>query len=277
MTRPTALASDATPARPLLGRRIILTRPLAQRGDFEARIRALGGEPVVAPAIEIAAPDSWTIADAALRRIGTYDWIVFTSANAVRALVGRADEIGVARDELGSRRLAVVGPASAGAVATALRPPDFAPTVNTADALAHEIVDVENTRVLLPRGDLAGDALPDTLRARGAFIDEIVIYRTVAGPGVPGIVAGVRESAVDALLFASASAVRFVADGLMAEAASAGRQLTWPVAVCLGPITADVARASGFQSVIVADGTTQSELIYRVVVWFAQPGREGLV
>lgn len=274
MTRPIVHASDRIRAHPLLGRRIVLTRPLAQTGDFEARVRALGGEPVVAPAIAIAPPDSWTIADAALRRVGTYDWAVFTSANAVRAVVERADAIGVPRDELSSRRLAVVGPSTAAVVEAALRWPDFVPTGNTSEVLAQELVDVENARILLPRGDLAGDALPDTLRARGAFVDEIVVYRTVAGPGVPEIVSGVRESAVDALLFASASAVRFVAAALDADPAIARLRPTWPVAVCLGPVTADAARESGFRSVVVADGTTQQELIYRVVVWFAQAGTE---
>jgi uroporphyrinogen-III synthase len=275
VSRPVVLASDRIQAHPLLGRRIVLTRPLAQSGDFEARILALGGEPVVAPAIEIAPPDAWTIVDAALRRVGTYDWIVFTSANAVRALVERANEIGVGRDELKSRRLAVVGPTTASALATALRAPDFVPSVNTAEVLAHEIGDVENARVLFPGGDLAGDALPATLRARGAFVDEIVVYRTVPGPGVPDIVAGVREAAVDALLFASASAVRFVADALAAEGVTTGRRSRWPVAVCLGPATADAAREAGFKSVLVADGTTQNELISRVVLWFAQPAKEG--
>jgi len=275
MTRPTVLAPDQVRARPLLGRCIVLTRPLAQTADFEAHVRALGGDPVVAPAIEIASPDSWTIADAALRRIGTYDWIAFTSANAVRALVERADAIGVSRDELRSRRLAVVGPATATVVAGALRPPDFSPAVNTAESLAHELVDVENARILLPRGDLAGDELPATLRARSAFVDEIVVYRTVPGPGIPAIVAGVRESAVDALLFASASAVRFVADALEADSANAPGAPNWPLAVCLGPVTAAAAREAGFQTVVVADATTQNELIDRAAQWFEQSETAG--
>ena len=174
MTRPTVLVPGGVQAHPLRGRRIVLTRALAQSADFEERVCALGGEPVVAAAIEIVAPDSWTIADAALRRVGTYDWLAFTSANAVRMLVDRADAIGVARDQLRSRRLAVVGPATASVVRTTLRPPDFAPTVNTAEMLGEEITDVDNTRVLLPRGSLADDTLPAMLQARGAFVDEIV-------------------------------------------------------------------------------------------------------
>ena len=275
MTRPTVLVPGAVQAHPLRGRRIVLTRPLAQAGDFEERVRALGGEPVATAAIEIVGPESWTIADAALRRVGTYDWLAFTSANAVRMLVDRADAIGVPRDELRSRRLAVVGPATAAVVRTTLRPPDFAPTVNTAEMLGQEITDVDNTRVLLPRGNLADDTLPAALRARGAFVDEVVVYRTVPGPGIAAIVAGVRESAVDALLFASASAVRFVADALVADTASTGlRRQRWPVAACLGPVTASAARACGFQSVIVADDATQNELIDAVARWFgAETGK----
>lgn len=275
MTRPTVLVPGAVQARPLRGRRIVLTRPLAQSGDFEERVRALGGEPVATAAIEIVGPESWTIADAALRRVGTYNWLAFTSANAVRMLVDRADAIGVPRDELRSRRLAVVGPATASVVRTTLRPPDFAPTVNTAEMLGEEITDVDNTRVLLPRGNLADDTLPAALRARGAFVDEVVVYRTVPGPGITAIVAGVRESAVDALLFASASAVRFVADALVADTASTGlRRQRWPVAACLGPVTAGAAQACGFQSVIVADDATQNELIDAVARWFgAETGK----
>jgi len=275
MTRPTVLVPGAVQARPLRGRRIVLTRPLAQSGDFAERVNALGGEPVATAAIEIVGPESWTIADAALRRVGTYDWLAFTSANAVRMLVDRADAIGVPRDELRSRRLAVVGPATASVVRTTLRPPDFAPTVNTAEMLGEEITDVDNTRVLLPRGNLADDTLPAALRARGAFVDEVVVYRTVPGPGITAIVAGVRESAVDALLFASASAVRFVADALVADTASTGlRRQRWPVAACLGPVTASAARACGFQSVIVADDATQNELIDAVARWFgAETGK----
>lgn len=279
MTRPIVLVPGDVQGHPLHGRRIVLTRPLAQSGNFEEHVYALGGEPVIAAAIEIVAPESWTIPDAALRRVGTYDWLVFTSANAVRMLVDRADAIGVARDQLRSRRLAVVGPATASVARTSLRSPDFAPTVNTAEMLGEQLVDIDNARILLPRGNLADDTLPALLRGRGAFVDEIVVYRTVPGPGIPDIVAGVRESAVDALLFASASAVRFVADALVAETASTSlRRQQWPVAACLGPVTASAARACGFQSVIVGDDATQDDLIDAVVRWFgAETGGGGSI
>ena len=269
-TLPTIARADS---RPLAGKRIVLTRPRAQAGDFEARVSALGGEPVVAPAIDIVPPDSWTVVDAALRRIGTYDWIAFTSANAARALVARADAIGVAREELRSSRLAAVGQTTAAVLAVSLRQPDIVPAVHTAEALAHELAEIEGERVLLPRGDLADDFLPSALRAGGAFVDEVVVYRTLPGDGIATIAARMRDSAIDALLFASASAVRFVSDALEAsDGVPDTHSTTFPVIACLGPVTAEAARAAGFSNVIEADGASQNELIERVARWFAQFG-----
>ena len=273
MTSPTGFGATTAAVRPLERKRIILTRPRAQAGDFESRVRALGGDPMIAPAIAVVPPEGWTIVDATLRRIGTYDWIAFTSSNAVRGVIERADAIGVDRDELRGKRLAAVGPATAGLVSALLRSPDVVPPVHTAEVLGQELSDVENARVLLPRGNLAGEALPAALRSRGAFVDEVVVYQTVAGAGIPTIVSQVRASTVDALLFASASAVQFVADAIAASSGeSRGQPIARPVAACLGPITADAARAAGFTNVIVADETTQNELIELVAHSFATSG-----
>ena len=266
--------------RALEGKRIVLTRPLAQAGDFDARVLALGGDPVLAPAIAIAPPETWTVADAALRRVATYDWIAFTSANAVNALVERADAIGVPRDAFRDVRLAAVGRATAAAVRAALGEPTTVATTHTAESLAREIPDVEGQRVLFPHGDLAADALPTGLAQRGAFVDAVVVYRTVPGDGVAAIAAAIRAGTVDALLFTSASAVRFVAEavdeasaqdersGGAMDAAARG-QPRWPAVMCIGPSTADAARAAGLDPDLVAESATQNELIDRVARWFA--------
>jgi len=260
-------AQTALGTRPLEGKRIVLTRARAQAGDFEARIKALGGEPVLAPAIAIRSPESWIIVDAALRRIETYDWVAFTSTNAVHALVGRAQAIGVARGFVSSRRLAVVGPATAAAVNASLRPPDVVSSTQTAEALARDIADTENARILFPCGDLAGDALPGGLRSRGAFVDDVIVYRTVPGEGIETIASLVRSGGADALLFTSPSAVRFVADAL------GGDPVGEAVVVCIGPVTADAARSAGFEPALVAESATQDDLIDHVARWFAARSR----
>ena len=266
--------------RALEGKRIVLTRPLAQAGDFDARVLALGGDPVLAPAIAIAPPETWTVADAALRRVATYDWIAFTSANAVNALVERADAIGVPRDAFRDVRLAAVGRATAAAVRAALGEPTAVAATHTAESLAREMPDVEGQRVLFPHGDLAADALPVGLAQRGAFVDAVVVYRTFPGDGVAAIAAAIRAGTVDALLFTSASAVRFVAEavdeasaqdersGGAMDAAARGRP-RWPAVMCIGPSTADAARAAGLDPDLVAESATQNELIDRVARWFA--------
>src|SRR5262245_61270720 len=197
--------------RTLDGKRVVLTRPTSRAGDFEDSVRALGGVPVVAPAIAIASPESWTAADAALQRVVSYDWIAFTSVNAVRALIDRAGALGVSRESIRGRRLAVVGPATAAAVAAELRAPDVVPVAHRAESLASALRGVEGQRVLFPHGDLAGSDLVEGLRRRGAFVDDVTVYRTVPGPAVETIVADLLAGRTDVLMFASASAVRFVA------------------------------------------------------------------
>ena len=272
-------AMHAAP-RALEGKRIVLTRPLAQAGDFEARVLALGGVPVLAPAIAIVPPETWTVADAALRRVATYDWIAFTSANAVNSLVERADAIGVPRDALRGRRLAAVGRATAAAVRTSLGEPTLVAATHTAESLAREIPDVESQRVLFPHGDLAAETLPAGLAQRGAFVDAVVVYQTVPGDGVAAIAAAIRAGTVDALLFTSASAVRFVAEAVGeasehderssgAMDATTRGQPRWPAVMCIGPSTADAARAVGLDPDLVAESATQNELIDRVARWFA--------
>jgi uroporphyrinogen-III synthase len=270
------------PPRALEGKRIVLTRPVAQAGDFEDRVRALGGDPVLAPAIAIAPPETWSVADAALHRVAMceYDWIAFTSANAVTALVERADAIDVPRDAFRGRRLAAVGRATAAAVRAALGEPTIVAATHTAESLAREIPDVDGRRVLFPHGDLAADALPAGLAQRGAFVDAVVVYRTVPGDGVAALAAAIRAGTVDAVLFASASAVRFVAEAL-AEASAHGERTSgemeaatrgqprWPAVMCIGPSTADAARAAGLDPDLVAESATQNEMIDRVAGWFA--------
>lgn len=258
--------------RPLAGLRLVLTRPREQAGDFEARVRALGGEPLLAPAIAIGAPATWAAADAALRDVARYEMIAFTSANAVRALVERSDALGLERARLGAARLAAVGPATAAALAAAVRPPDLVAETHVAEALAEVIAATGAARVLFPHGDIARDALPAGLRARGAAVDDVVVYRTVPGEGVAAIVEVLREGSADALLFASASAVRFVADALgrAGAAARAGR----PAIFCLGPVTAAAARRAGLEPAAVAGEATQDELVADVARWFAARRRE---
>ena len=268
---PMRASSNARHERALDGLRIVLTRPREQAGDFEQVVGALGGRPEVAPAIAIAPPADWRELDSALDLIEEFDWIAFTSANAVSALAARALARGMSSSRFATVKLGAVGSATATAVAAEFRVPDAIAASTSAAGLGEELPVTPGQRVLVPHGDLADGTLVDALRRRGAQPASVVVYRTVPGEGIPSIVAGLREGTIDALLFTSGSAVRYVAEALAAgdERVSTAKQDIQSAIFCIGPSTARVAISAGFAPDGIATAATQRSLIDEVVRWFA--------
>ena len=106
-------------ARPLEGRRILITRPREKAARMGEMFDALGAQVRIAPTIQIREPDDWAPLDEAIRSIGRYDWIIFTSANGPKYFAGRLDSLGIGREEGMPARasLLAIGPATADAVA----------------------------------------------------------------------------------------------------------------------------------------------------------------
>ncbi|HUF29367.1 MAG TPA: uroporphyrinogen-III synthase [Gemmatimonadaceae bacterium] len=257
--------------RPLAGLRIVLTRPREQAGEFMSVVSSLGGRPEIAPAIEIAPPQSWSELDAALGKLDRYAWIAFTSANAVRSLAGRARALGMGPASFAPVKLAAVGRSTADVLAAELRPPDAIASSASASALGSDLEVSPGTRVLLPLGELAGDDLAAVLRVRGAEVAEVTAYRTVPGDGIPAIVAGWLDETIAALLFASGSAVSFVAEALSAARTAHGDVSgVRPAIFCIGPSTASAAVTAGFEPDGVSATATQQALIDEMVRWFAE-------
>ena len=266
-----ARTSGSVLERPLAGRRIVLTRPYEQAGDFEERVRAMGGEPEIAPAIGIAPPDDTSALDAALADVARFEWILFTSANAVRAFAGRMRARGVKPQSLEALRLAAVGPVTAAVLSSELRPPDAIAGTANASSLGEEVPVGPGSAVLVPHGDLADETLAGALRARGAVPHQVLVYRTVPGEGVARIAAGVRGGRIDALLFASGSAVRFVAGAVdLTQLRAAHGAHPRPAIFCIGPSTARVAAEIGWRVDGIASETTQPALIDVMTRWFAE-------
>lgn len=263
----------AAPATlPLQGRRIVVTRAQAQAGALVAQLRALGAEPLECPAIQIVPPDSYAPLDAAIADITAYDWIVFTSVNGVTAFFDRVALSGIPLTALAALRLAAIGPATAQAVRAHGLPPAFMPRAYVAEAIIAGIGDVTGQRMLLPRADIARAALGVGLRAKGAQVDEVTAYRTVAGAGWDPVAARLRAGTVDALTFTSSSTVRYFGQsldalGLRAAALQQGPQR--PAVVCIGPITAQTAHDLGWPVDAVAVDYTTAGLITALLRWAA--------
>ena len=239
---------------PLAGKRIVVTRPRAQAATLAEKLSALGAEPILFPTIELAPMADDAPLDAALRRLDTYHWIVFTSANGVAVFWRQAQGRGVQLNAP-TLRLAAVGPATARALESRGLSAALIPDEYVAEALVAGLGDVAGQRVLLPHAELAREVLASDLRARGAVVDEIAVYRTLPAAPDPGGLVELRHG-VDAVTFTSASAARNFARVLAGEALS-GDTIT----ACIGPVTAAAAREAGLAVDVVAAEYTLDGLV----------------
>ncbi|GJQ22107.1 MAG: hypothetical protein HBSIN02_24620 [Bacteroidia bacterium] len=249
----------------LAGKTILLTRTRESNESDANLVRRFGATPVSFPAIRLTEPSSWEACDAAIIRLRSYDAVVFTSANAVRAFLAR---IGVvhpdAQQVLAHRRLYAVGRKTAAALSGNGMAVTLALESGTATDLADAIGSVEGQSILFPKSEIARDVLPSILRSRNAMVDEIVVYTTVPPP--PGeletVRAGLHGGGIDAVLFFSPSAVRNAVQ-LLGTAA-----MRKPVAAVIGPTTAEAAREAGLRADVVAPQPTAEALLDSLADYF---------
>lgn len=254
---------------PLAGVRVVVTRARAQAAEMVARLEGLGAEAIEVPTIEIAPPEDPGPFDAACDRIGTFDWVVFTSVNAVARVAARlaADPGGIRG--LASPRLCAVGAATAEALAGHGLRVDLVPDEYRAEGVIRTMRgqgDMTGVRVLLPRGDLARDLLPTELRRAGAEVTAVTAYRTVPagldgeGPDIRGML---RGRGVDVVTFTSGSSVRNFARAI-GEGRAADLLRNVDVA-CIGPVTAEAASRLDIATTIVPAESTVPALLEAIV------------
>ena len=266
---------------PLLGLRVLVTRPRAQTALLMATLRALGAEPLALPTIRIEdAADPRPLERAAVRQVeGTYDWVVFTSVNAVDRWLAAVAALSPAATAavMDRARIAAVGGATAARLREAGLPVALVPATATASGLAAALIaaGIGGARVLYPHGDLARDTLASDLRAAGATLEAVTAYRTLPEPAVdPAMRERVRRGEVDAVLFASPSSVRNLA------ALLGGREPFAPLRraaiVAVGPVTARAAREHGLPVTAVAADASVAGLIAALAAAYGRDRTEDL-
>ena len=248
-------------ARPLAGKRVLVTRSAAQAGSFIARLEGLGAYVIPFPAIELTPPPTWDALHHAVQQLDQYDWTVFTSVNGVRFFCQYLDATGQSPSVLDPCRVAAIGPATARALAALgvrvhLVPPQF-----VAEGIVASLGAVAGQRFLLPRAAQARETLARLLREGGAVVDEIAVYDTLLGEPSPESLAEARRG-VDIATFTSSSTVRNVFTLLGEETASL---LSRACIACIGPITVETARDYGLTPDIVAETYTTDGLIEAIV------------
>jgi uroporphyrinogen III methyltransferase/synthase len=224
--------------RPLTGRAVVLTRPRERSDELASALRAAGAQVIHLPTIVIAAPeDGGRSLDDAIRHLSRYNWVVFTSVNAVQRVMDRVPD---ARSFAGAR-VAAIGRATASALRAHGLVADLVPEHAGAAALAAEFPDAHpGGRVLFPRAARAEEVLPRGLRSRGWAVDEVIAYRTLPAALPEGSRIAPLASA-DAIVFASPSAVA----SFVAMRDAAGATLPMPHAIaCIGPTTERAVRTS---------------------------------
>lgn len=232
---------------PLVGVRVLLTRPEGDAAQAWTVAFANAGAVVVAyPTIIAVPPPSWDELDAALADLDAYDWLIFTSQSAVAFVVARLP--GRCFPAALRTRIAAVGPTTAAAVATHGGRVGLVPDVRRQEGLVEAVPAGAGARILLPMAAGARALLVDQLRARGCRVDVVTAYETRAHGALP------PPPPFDVATFASPSALR-------AFLAGPGKQaLGGKTVAVIGPTTAAEARARGIEPV-VAESPSADALI----------------
>ena len=239
-------------------KRILVTRPSAQADGFAKRLRSAGFEPIFFPVIEIRPIENNIALDRALVKLGCYDWIVFTSVNAVDVLFERFSSI-LLEEGLGLK-FAAIGPKTAEALQARGIDLDFVPDEYVAESILPGLGDVRGKWVLLPRAEIARKALPEAIAEVGGIAHEIAVYRTLpVQPDPEGLAA--LKSGVDWVTFTSPSTVQNFVETLRQQKMDPLQLAGKPKIACIGPITERAAREEGFEVSVVGEEYTTDGLI----------------
>ncbi len=246
---------------PLTGKRIVVTRARAQSGSLIEKLVALGAEVLLLPAIEIVPPVSYAPLDAALLALDTYEWLVVTSANAVRVLGERMHLLGIGAATFAHVQIAAVGPATRAALEKLGLRITAMPEQYVAEALVNALRGrMTGKRVLLVRASVARDVVPEALAAEGARLDIVEAYRTVMPQGTGAVAQAwfTGEHVPDAVTFMSSSAVinfcRLLRDASVARPPGIK-------AISIGAVTTAALREQGWEAAAEALASTEAGLV----------------
>jgi uroporphyrinogen III methyltransferase/synthase len=257
-------------SRPLAGRRIVVTRAVAQAGTFVRLLEDAGAEVIATPTISIDPPETWEPLDAAIRTLDAFRWVIFTSVNGVTMMGERLLHHGMPWSALSNLRVAAIGPATAAALRASGLQVEIVPEEYRAESLAERLrTGVRpGDGVLLPRAADTRDTLVRKLRALGVRVVEVPVYRTRPVLDRAGALrAAIGRGAIDVVTFTSSSTARNFAALFSSEER---RRLFANVTIAsIGPITAETAASFGFVTRIMPREYTIAALAEAIAGYFA--------
>lgn len=246
--------------------KILITRPARQAADFAEKLSAIGFEPVYFPVIEIHPADDFSELDKALAEIERYAWLVFTSVNAVDVVFDRIAGAKHTASLLGRVKIAAVGPKTADTLRKYGIEPDFVPDEFVGEAILPGLGDLRGKWVLLPRAEIARQALPEAIVLAGGVAHEIIVYQTLpAEVNAEGLAA--LKAGVDWVTFTSPSTAQNFSQITRQNGLDPLNLPGNPKTACIGPITEKAAREEGFDVAVVAQEYTTEGLLEVIREW----------
>ncbi|MBV8373927.1 MAG: uroporphyrinogen-III C-methyltransferase [Candidatus Eremiobacteraeota bacterium] len=237
--------------RPLFGKRVLVTRPVAQANELAAALQARGARPITAPTIEIVPPDDRRPAHRAIDELDRYAWVVFTSRNGVDAFFERLASLDADARLLARIKVAAIGSATADHLRRHGVRADLMPAQFISEELARSLIEAtrEAERVLIFRAQEARDVLPNMLADAGLDTTVVAAYktRTANDPEFAQ-----KFERADAVIFTSRSTVTGFTSLLGGER-NAVRAARGKAIACIGPITAQAAREAGLEVNVTAE------------------------
>jgi uroporphyrinogen-III synthase len=256
---------------PLAGRRVVITRAALQSSELYQRLSNSGAVPILLPLVSFAPPENYSEMDAALLKWRTFDWVMFTSAYGVQAVVARSARFGRNLVKGGTPPyVAVVGPATKQKAEDAGFFVEHTARSHVGVALADELAErVRGKRILLPRSDRANPDLPVALQRLTAQVTEVIAYRTIRPSGADQErIARIAKGEADAILFFSPSAVHHFID-LVGRERLATLQNRMAL-TAIGPVTAKALREASVQRIVIAAEATASAVVQALEGCFAK-------
>ncbi|MEI6044158.1 MAG: uroporphyrinogen-III C-methyltransferase [Chloroflexota bacterium] len=264
---------DLPQTRPLLGKRIVVTRARDQASAMLDKLIELGADAIEFPVIKILAPSDYAPMDEAIERLSSYEWIVFTSVNGVDYFMRRLKVLGKDARAFGTAKVCTIGPATAARLEGYNLKADFMPTKYVAESILEELGNMAGKKILLARADVARELLYDGLLAQGALVDQVVAYRQVITGDesptetTPAELAELLEAGkVDVVTFTSPNTIRNFGKRLAPfSTKSLVELLDKTLVACIGPITAGTARDLGLRVDLEATEFTIDKLVETLV------------
>jgi uroporphyrinogen III methyltransferase/synthase len=263
--------------RALFGRRIVVTRTREQASELVNLLENYGAECIEFPTISMEPVDSYEILDRALAEIDTYQWILFTSINAVDYFLKRLFDLGKDVRFLKGPKIAAVGKVTAEALVAHGIKADLLPEEFTGDGLAEALIKtgVKGLHILIPRALKAGEILPESLSSAGAEVTVAPVYQNVLPASSTGeqlkgeLSLALQEKTVDMITFTSSSTVKNFATLMEIETPEDMRKLMTGVAVAtIGPVTAKTAENLGLKIDVQPAEYTIQNLVNCIVTYF---------